>query len=69
MLRPEDFDAVCPGGNGIFHPMLIKDGQIVGTWQRSRGPLGTLPTWRVFPGFEVDAAEVSADWSRFYPPK
>lgn len=26
---------VCPGGNGIFHPMIIVDGQIIGTWKRT----------------------------------
>ncbi|MGI4870363.1 MAG: winged helix DNA-binding domain-containing protein [Janthinobacterium lividum] len=23
---------ICPGGNGVFKPMLVLDGQIVGTW-------------------------------------
>ncbi len=23
---------ICPGGNGVFKPMLVLDGQLVGTW-------------------------------------
>jgi hypothetical protein len=26
---------VCPGGNGIFYPTLVLDGQMVGLWQRT----------------------------------
>lgn len=26
---------IVPGGNGIFKPMIVVDGQIVGTWQRT----------------------------------
>jgi Winged helix DNA-binding domain len=34
-LKPEDADRVCPGGNGVFYPMIVIDGQIVGTWKRT----------------------------------
>ncbi|WP_210515374.1 winged helix DNA-binding domain-containing protein [Hymenobacter terricola] len=28
-------DKIVPGGNGIFKPMVVVDGQIVGTWKRT----------------------------------
>ncbi len=28
---------IIPGGNGIFLPMLVRDGRIVGTWKRTSG--------------------------------
>jgi len=30
-------DKVCPGGNGVFAPTIVVDGQVVGTWKRSIG--------------------------------
>ena len=35
ILAPEHTSQVCPGGNGIFAPMIVVDGQIVGTWKRT----------------------------------
>jgi hypothetical protein len=34
-LTPERFERIVPGGNGIFYPTLVIDGEIVGTWKRS----------------------------------
>jgi hypothetical protein len=28
---------IVPGGNGVFLPMLVNDGKVVGTWKRSAG--------------------------------
>ncbi|MBK8051086.1 MAG: AlkZ family DNA glycosylase [Anaerolineales bacterium] len=28
-------DKIVPGGNGVFQPMLVIDGQVEGTWKRS----------------------------------
>lgn len=25
---------ICPGGNGVFQPTMVVDGQVVGTWKR-----------------------------------
>jgi hypothetical protein len=33
-LAPADADAVVPGGNGLFRPTIVADGDVVGTWQR-----------------------------------
>jgi hypothetical protein len=35
VLDPQYAQRVCPGGNGMFYPMLVLDGQIVGTWKRT----------------------------------
>lgn len=35
VLAPQYADRIVPGGNGVFKPMIVARGQIVGTWQRS----------------------------------
>ncbi|WP_430646451.1 winged helix DNA-binding domain-containing protein [Agromyces sp. GXS1127] len=32
---PRFGDLVIPGGNGVFQPVLVLDGRVVGTWKRS----------------------------------
>jgi len=34
VLDDEFADHVCPGNNGVFQPMIVVDGQIVGIWKR-----------------------------------
>ncbi len=36
ILDPENAPRVSPGGNGVFYPMVVIDGRIVGTWKASR---------------------------------
>jgi hypothetical protein len=33
-LAPEHSEAIVPGGNGMFRPTIIVDGQVRGTWRR-----------------------------------
>jgi hypothetical protein len=35
MLAPRYANRVAPGGNGVFFPILVLDGQVRGTWKRS----------------------------------
>ncbi|GAB3856866.1 winged helix DNA-binding domain-containing protein [Nocardioides maradonensis] len=35
-LTPEIFDAVVPGGNGVFRATVVDDGQVVGLWTARR---------------------------------
>ena len=35
VIEPEFLDAICPGGNGVFKPTIVSDGQVVGTWART----------------------------------
>ena len=32
---PRHHDRVIPGGNGVFQPMLVVDGRVIGTWRRA----------------------------------
>lgn len=34
-LDPEYNTLIVPGGNGIFNPIIVIDGQVVGTWKRT----------------------------------
>jgi hypothetical protein len=34
-LDPQYNTAVVPGGNGIFNPIVVIDGQVLGTWKRT----------------------------------
>jgi len=49
VVAPDRFDAVVPGGNGVFLPVLVADGEVVGTWRRERGGAGTT-LFRDVPG-------------------
>ena len=49
VLAAQHAGRIVPGGNGVFKPMIVADGQIVGTWQRSGAvepfePLGRAQT-------------------------
>lgn len=44
MLDPRHAEKVVPGGNGIFLPMLLLDGQIAGTWKRAVKKKGVAVT-------------------------
>ena len=34
-LAPEHSAAIVPGGNGVFKPTIVAEGEVVGTWRRS----------------------------------
>ena len=40
---PDDAARVVPGKNGLFLPILIADGEVVGTWRRSPERRGVTP--------------------------
>jgi hypothetical protein len=35
VLPPRFRSRICPGGNGVFLPTIVVDGQVVGTWRRA----------------------------------
>ncbi len=35
VLAPEHSQAIAPGGNGVFRPTILVDGEVVGTWRRT----------------------------------
>ncbi|MDR1450086.1 MAG: winged helix DNA-binding domain-containing protein [Propionibacteriaceae bacterium] len=50
MLDPDHASAVCPGGNGIFKPVVAVDGKCVGTWRSlARGALKRWPVDKPVP--------------------
>ncbi len=53
LITDEGFDLVVPGRNGVFRPMVVVDGEIVGTWRPRSSrtavtvtiePFGAMPT-------------------------
>jgi len=34
VLAPEHSTAIVPGGNGVFRPTIVADGEVVGTWRQ-----------------------------------
>lgn len=43
LLDPQFAERIVPGGNGVFKPMIVVDGRIVGTWQRGADALAPQP--------------------------
>jgi len=61
---------VIPGGNGVFQPILVSGGRVVGTWKRGQGRAGASV---VLDGFDAaSAVEPGAftaslrAWARFW---
>lgn len=69
VLRPERFEAVVPGGNGVFMPTLVIDGQVRGTWRRVRKTRETvievLPWDRLTKREAQAVSRAGADYGRF----
>ncbi len=34
-ISPDDMGKVAPGGNGIFNPIVVRDGRVIGLWRRT----------------------------------
>ncbi|GAA2247958.1 winged helix DNA-binding domain-containing protein [Herbiconiux moechotypicola] len=47
-LAPEFAERIVPGGNGVFLPMLVSRGRIVGTWKRRTGATAVTVTLEPF---------------------
>lgn len=35
VLEPQYANRICPGGNGVFMPTIVSNGQVVGIWKRT----------------------------------
>jgi len=43
VLAAEFASLIVPGGNGVFRPVVVSDGQVVGTWRHTgRGAKRTI---------------------------
>ncbi|QEO15958.1 winged helix DNA-binding domain-containing protein [Agromyces intestinalis] len=65
----DDAARVVPGKNGLFLPILVADGEVVGTWRRSRERRGeTGVEVRFFrPGVELQAFRPAFErWAEFW---
>ena len=47
-LPKQHAQAVVPGQNGIFNPMLVVNGEVVGTWKRVLTPTSIVVTPTLF---------------------
>ncbi|MBL3687599.1 winged helix DNA-binding domain-containing protein [Leucobacter zeae] len=67
-MRPEDFDRIVPGRNGMFLATVVRRGRVVGTWKRAAGKrvriaLAPMPKCRI--NRRALSPEL-ARWARFH---
>ena len=65
-LAPRDADLVVPGGNGMFKPTVLVDGEVVGTWTRTVRAREVLLQPTLFPGAaSPEPADLAAAAERY----
>lgn len=57
---------VCPGGNGVFQPMLVVDGRVVGTWKRELRKKELRVTLEPFDGALPDVSDALTALERYF---
>ena len=69
VMDAQFLDAICPGGNGIFKPTIVSDGEVIGTWKRTLKKKTVeivLEPFRALRPDEVDGiAEAAEQFGRF----
>ena len=65
VLAVEHANKVAPGGNGVFFPIIVVGGQIVGTWKRTLKKRGVSILLRPFFSGAVTKARVAEAAERF----
>lgn len=65
VLPPEHAGKVVPGGNGIFFPIVVVDGQVVGTWKRSVKKHAVVFTLNPFTRLAVSNERIAEAAQRF----
>jgi hypothetical protein len=69
MLEPGHFDAVVPGGNGMFRSTFVRGGRVLGTWTRTtKGKKGVVSANPLVRLTKKDRAAVEASlqpWAHF----
>lgn len=66
VLDPQRAQKVCPGSNGVFFPMIVRDGQVVGTWKRSFKKGSVVITHEAFsPLSEADTQAFETEAKRY----
>jgi hypothetical protein len=68
-MRPQDMQAVVPGGNGVFRPTAVHRGRVIGTWQRKvlarKVVLTVTPLQRVSAATRRAFERPAADYARY----
>jgi hypothetical protein len=64
VIASEHAGKVVPGSNGVFRPIIVVGGQIVGTWARVARPKALTITLKPFTGAGKLAAQVRAEAKR-----
>lgn len=65
VLAAEHATKVVPGGNGVFFPIIVADGQIVGTWKRMLKKSSVTITLQPFDPRAVSKASVAEAAGRY----
>ncbi len=69
VLDPAHATLIVPGSNGVFKPLLVVDGQVVGTWQRTRRQTKVVvevqPFAALSPAHREAAAAAAEPYGRF----
>ncbi|MEU4217779.1 winged helix DNA-binding domain-containing protein [Actinoplanes sp. NPDC026623] len=61
MLDEGHFDAVVPGGNGVFQSTIVRGGRVAGTWKRTLGKKAvTIDVFPLVPLKPAERAQVEA---------
>lgn len=59
---------IVPGGNGVFYPIVVIDGQVVGTWKRKvtkKGVEVAIATFGPQEDLEAELRRAAEDYCRF----
>jgi hypothetical protein len=65
MLAPEHAGKIVPGANGVFRPIIVTGGQIVGTWARTARAKSLTIALRPFASAPKLAEEVKPEAERY----
>ena len=65
VLAPDHASKIVPGNNGIFMPALVVDGQVVGTWTRTRTRTGLSLTLHPFARLTATDDSIAAAAQRY----
>ncbi|MEZ4614778.1 MAG: winged helix DNA-binding domain-containing protein [Caldilineaceae bacterium] len=66
ILDPAYADRICPGGNGVFSPTVVIDGQIRGTWKRHLKRNTVTVEWTPFQSFSTEIGKALFTASQRY---
>lgn len=58
VLHADHAQRIVPGNNGVFKPVIVQDGRIVGIWGRTIKKTEVRITFDVFPEFSVPEADL-----------